>query len=130
MRTPYGRYREYHTSKDNKNFISFSAMEKSIEKYLKLIDVLEGNKVYINKFPNCEPQLGKRNLYPTIGSQKNTAELVSAMMWILNLSDGENDLLGISLRSKITFDILCEAADKLAEKKIIEEKTQLGRGYA
>lgn len=47
----YGKYPEYHTSADNKSFISFSAMEKSVEKYLKVIDIIENNHKYINIFP-------------------------------------------------------------------------------
>lgn len=122
MRTRYGKYKEYHTSEDNKTFISFDAMENSIRKYLEIIEVIEKNKYYLNKYPNCEPQLGKRDLYPTLGSQKETADFVNAMMWILNLSDGKNDLIEISKRSKFPFGLLIQAADKLTEKKLIEDK--------
>ena len=31
MRTPYDKYKEYHTSLDNKNFISFRSLEDSIK---------------------------------------------------------------------------------------------------
>lgn len=99
MRTRYGRYAEYHTSADNKDFISFDAMEGSINKYLSVVDVIENNYKYKNLMPNCEPQLGKRGLYPTL-STKSTAGLVDAMMWLLNLADGTNDLIEISKRSK------------------------------
>jgi len=34
MRTRYAMYPEYHTSGDNKDFISFEALQKSVEKYL------------------------------------------------------------------------------------------------
>ncbi|MEO8209046.1 MAG: DUF4910 domain-containing protein [bacterium] len=125
MRTRYGKYKEYHTSGDNKDFISFEALEKSINKYLEIINVIEKNYKYMNKFPNCEPQLGKRDLYPTLGSQKDTSEFVNATMWILNLSDGSNDMIEISGRSKISFGLLIKVAEKLEEKGLIEKNLSL-----
>ncbi len=122
MRTMYGKYPEYHTSGDNKDFISFEAIEKSVEKYLEVIELIENNEKYINKMPYCEPQLGKRGLYPTLGSQKGTEDFVKAMMWILNLSDGENDLIEISTRSKITVMELMPVVEELINKGILEIK--------
>ncbi len=122
MRTRYGMYKEYHTSADNKEFISFKSMEDSVIKYLEILNVIENNFTYINKMPNCEPQLGKRGLYPTIGSQKDTAEFVNSMMWILNLSDGTNDLIEISGRSGISFKSLAYAAAGLMNNGLIEIK--------
>jgi aminopeptidase-like protein len=119
MRTMYGKYPEYHTSADNKDFISFDAMEKSVEKYLEVIDLLEKNERYINTMPFCEPQLGKRGLYPTLGSQKGTEAFVKAMMWILNLSDGTNDLIDISEKSKVPVRELIPVIDKLIENGIL-----------
>jgi len=119
MRTMYGKFPEYHTSADNKNFISFEAMEKSVEKYLEIIELLEKNEKYINTMPYCEPQLGKRGLYPTLGSQKDTGNVVSAMMWVLNLSDGTNDLISISEKSKIPVKELYPVIDKLIENGIL-----------
>jgi len=122
MRTMYGKYPEYHTSADNKNFISFEAVEKSVLKYLEVIKLIEKNERYINKMPFCEPQLGKRGLFPTLGSQKETNDFVMAMMWILNLSDGENDLISISEKSKITVCELIPVVDKLIENGILENE--------
>jgi aminopeptidase-like protein len=119
MRTMYGKYPEYHTSADNKDLISFEAMEKSVLKYLEVIDVLEMNEKYINKMPFCEPQLGKRGLYPTLGSQKGTEDFVNTMMWILNLSDGNNDLISISEKSKIPIKKLIPVIGKLIENGIL-----------
>jgi len=124
MRTMYGKYPEYHTSADNKDFISFEAMEKSVLKYLEIIEVLERNEKYINKMPFCEPQLGKRGLYPTLGSQKGTADSVTAMMWILNLTDGTNDLISISEKSKIPISQLIPVIDRLIENGILENETE------
>jgi len=120
MRTRYGKYKEYHTSADNKEFISFRALEDTVYKYLEILDVIEKNITYINKQPYCEPQLGKRGLYPTLGSQKDTAEFVNAVMWILNLSDGTNDIIEISNRSGMSFKTLFKAAEELLDKGLIE----------
>ena len=120
MRTRYGKYKEYHTSDDNKSFISFEAMQKSVEKYIEIVDVIEKNRFYTNQFPFCEPQLGKRGLYPTLGSQKEVQDYVEATLWLLNLSDGTNDLISISNRSKINFNLLAQVADELLIKGLIK----------
>jgi aminopeptidase-like protein len=122
MRTMYGKYPEYHTSGDDKNFISFEAMESSVLKYLEVIELIERNEKYLNKMPHCEPQLGKRGLYPTLGSQKGTEDFVKAMMWILNLSDGTNDLITISEKSKINIKDLISVIDKLIENGILKNE--------
>ena len=124
MRTMYGKYPEYHTSGDNKNFISFKAMEESVNKYLKVVEILEKNDCYINTMPFCEPQLGKRGLYPTLGSREKSGNFVSTMMWILNLADGNNDLVDISQKSKISFEELSPVIDKLIESGILAKSTK------
>lgn len=120
MRTMYGKYPEYHTSGDNKSLISFEAMEKSIEKYIDIIEVIEKNEKYINTMPYCEPQLGKRGLWPTLGAQKSSGDFIKAMMWILNLADGDHDLIAMSERSGISLKELIPVLDNLMEKGIIK----------
>lgn len=122
MRTMYGIYPEYHTSGDNKDLISFSAMEDSVNMYLDIIELIEKNGFYINMLPYCEPQLGKRGLYPNLGSQKTKEDFVSGMMWILNLSDGNYDLIDISLRSKIPVKKLYPILNKLIQEGILIRK--------
>jgi aminopeptidase-like protein len=120
MRTMYGVYTEYHTSADNRDFISFDSMEKSVLKYIEIVDAIEKNEKYTNIFPYCEPQLGKRGLYPTLGSQKESQNFVSRMMWVLNLADGENDLIDISQKSKISIKDLIPVIDELIRNGIIK----------
>ena len=119
MRSMYGTYPEYHTSGDNKDFISFDAMEQSVQKYLDALYIIENNHIYINKIPFCEPQLGKRDLYPTLGSQKNKKESVEAMMWLLNQADGTRDLIEIGEKSNCSIFLLIEIAKKLCKEKIL-----------
>jgi aminopeptidase-like protein len=119
MRSQYGTYSEYHTSLDNKSFISFEAMAESVAMYLSVMKVLEANRTYINLFPHGEPQLGKRGLYETIG--RNTIpELSSAVFWLLNYADGEHDLLWIAEKSGYGIELLDKAAQACLEAKIVE----------
>jgi len=119
MRTMYGKYPEYHTSKDDKNFISFLSIEQSIHKYLEIIEIIEKNEKIIRTMPYCEPQLGKRGLYPTLGSQKETQNFTKAMMWILNLADGKNDLIDIINRSGESYKSIILITDILKKNDLI-----------
>jgi len=120
-RTPYGRYPEYHTSADNLDFVKPEALEGSLRTYLAVIDVLEGNRRYRNLNPKCEPQLGRRGLYRTIGGDESGRARELALLWVLNLSDGENDLLDVAERSGMSFAAIREAADALLEAGLLEE---------
>jgi len=121
MRTPHSRYPEYHTSADNLDFVGPKFLENSFSKYLAVVNIIEANKRYINQNPKCEPQLGKRGLYGAIGDQKNSAISQLAMLWVLNLCDGDHTLLDISERSGLAFDTIKNAADMLLEHDLLEE---------
>ena len=119
MRTMYGKYKEYHTSADNKNFISFEAMHESVEKYIEIVKLIELNDYYINNQPYCEPQLGKRGLYPTLGSQKTHQLFVDALMWFLNYSDGKHDLIEIIEKSGLPYEEYFQVIEKCREAGLI-----------
>jgi len=121
-RTPYGRYPEYHTSADNLDFVKPEALEGSLRTYLAVIDVLEGNRRYLNLNPKCEPQLGRRGLYRTIGGDESGRSRELALLWVLNLSDGENSLLDIAERSGMGFAAIRTAADALLEVGLLREE--------
>lgn len=122
-RTPYGRYPEYHTSADNLDFVRPEALEGSLRTYLAVMDVLEGNRRYLNLNPKCEPQLGRRGLYRTIGGDDAGAGRARelALLWVLNLSDGEYSLLEIAERSGMAFAAIREAADALLAVGLLRE---------
>lgn len=93
-RSKYGEYPEYHTSKDDLELISSEGLLGAYEVYQQCIFALENNYSYkINVL--CEPQLGKRGLYPTT-SQKGTYDAVKAMIDFIAYADGSNDLIDIS----------------------------------
>ena len=119
-RTPHGRFPEYHTSADNLDFVQPEYLADSLDKYLKVIEVLEGNMRYQNTSPMCEPQLGKRGLYSTMGGHKNSKDAEMAILWTLNLSDGDHSLLEIAERAKMPFHTIREAADRLEEANLLK----------
>ena len=120
-RTPYSRYPEYHTSADNLEFVKPEALEGSLRIYLAVMDLLEGNRRYLNLNPKCEPQLGRRGLYRTIGGDDAGRSRELALLWVLNLSDGEHGLLDISERSGMSFAAIREAAGALLEVGLLSE---------
>lgn len=120
-RTPHGCYQEYHTSADNLDFVQPAYLADSLSKYLAVLDVLENNKKYINTNPMCEPQLGRRGLYGAMGGRKDTSDLEMAMLWLLNLSDGENSLLDIAEESGYQFNIITETASILVDNQLLVE---------
>ncbi|MHB8062978.1 MAG: DUF4910 domain-containing protein [Ruminiclostridium sp.] len=117
MRTKYGQYPEYHTSGDDLDLISAKALGESFDVYKQCILALENNYNYkINCL--CEPQLGKRGLYPTISS-KNSANEVRTMMNFIAYSDGQNDLIDISNIIKVPVKDLLDIVKKLVDSELI-----------
>jgi aminopeptidase-like protein len=111
-RTPHGEFPEYHTSADNLSFVRPEVLAESLQAYLEILDVLEHDQVLVSTSPYGEPQLGPRGLYPTVGGQ-SANDQVMAMLWTMNLADGQHSLLDVAERSGQRFAAIRQAADKL-----------------
>lgn len=120
-RTPWGRYPEYHTSADNLDFVKPRYLGESLARYLEVVGVLEGNRRYVNLNPKCEPQLGRRGLYRMLGGDDKGRERELALLWVLNFSDGEHDLLDVAQRASLPFAMVRAAADALEEAELLRE---------
>jgi aminopeptidase-like protein len=114
-RTPYGQYPEYHTSADDLDFVRAESLEDSLEVCWEALGLLEANRRYRNLNPRCEPQLGRRGLYGSIGGRSDAEERQMAMLWVLNLSDGAHSLLDVAERSNLEFWMVAEAARALRD---------------
>ncbi|MGH7146323.1 MAG: DUF4910 domain-containing protein [Nitrospiraceae bacterium] len=121
MRTPHGRYPEYHTSADNLDLVKPEALAQSLESLRDVLMVLEHNRVCVNQNPKCEPQLGKRGLYRATGGPE-AARHELALLWVLNLSDGDHSLLDIAERSGLDFQVVQGAADVLCQHHLLLER--------
>jgi aminopeptidase-like protein len=111
-RTPNGKFPEYHTSADNLDFVRPDALEDSLQKCLRIIEILERDEAYLNLNPKCEPQLGRRGLYRATGG-RDLPGFEMALLWVLNLSDGRHTLLDIAQRSAVPFRVVLGAASAL-----------------
>ena len=122
MRTPFGRYPEYHTSADNLSFIHPQALVDSLTTCLEVCSVLESNRTYVNLNPKCEPQLGKRGLYRSVGGTPPPDGVDGlVLLWVLNLSDGKHSLLDIAERAGCRFTDVNEAVKLLVKHGLLRE---------
>ena len=60
-------------------------------------------------------------MYRAIGGQSDSKSKEMALLWVLNLSDGDHSLLDIARRSSMNFAALSEAADRLLEHDLLKE---------
>jgi aminopeptidase-like protein len=120
-RTPYAGYPEYHTSADNPDFVTPQAMVDTLAAMWEIVGVLERNRRYLNLSPYGEPQLGKRGLYESLGGRSDTKAAQLAMLWVLNYSDGEHDLLDIAERASLPFAAVADAARALLQAGLLKE---------
>ena len=119
-RSKYAEYPEYHTSKDNLKLISPSGLKGAYNAYRQCIQILEYNAKYkIQCF--CEPQLGKRGLYPTV-SEKGSYDEVRALNDFIAYADGTNDLIDISEIINQPIWILLPIVAKLEKAGLINKQ--------
>jgi aminopeptidase-like protein len=119
MRTPHGKFPQYHTSADNLDFVCGAGLSDSLDKAFTTIDVIEHNRTYLNQKPFGEPKLGDYGLYSSIGGL-SAGEYQMALLWLLNMSDGENSLLDIAVRAKLPWPTMKRAVQALTEAGLLK----------
>jgi aminopeptidase-like protein len=120
MRTPNGAYPEYHTSADDLALMRPASLEDSLAKLKQVAAIIEGDALYRSRNPKGEPQLGRRGLYRTMGGLSNAGHDAMALLWVLNLADGEHTLLDMAERSELPFSQIRSAADALLAADLLE----------
>lgn len=117
-RSKFGEYPEYHTSADDLSLVSPEGLQGAYDVIKQVIDVLEMNQRYQVQVL-CEPQLGKRGLYPTT-SQKGSYDKVKAMVDFIAYADGKTDLIDISDKIGMPISELISVIKELNEAKLIK----------
>jgi aminopeptidase-like protein len=119
MRTPHGGFPGYHTSADGLDRISPESLAESVRVCLNVVEILETNRTYVNLSPYGEPQLGRRGLYRTSGGAVSSPDDERALLWVLNLSDGDASLVDVAARSGLAYPVIARAAQRLAEAGLL-----------
>jgi aminopeptidase-like protein len=142
-KSKYYEYDQYHTSADNLSFISSHYIQQSLDVYLLWINNIETYSKPIRKMGSCEYQLGKRDLYPSVGGTLNqlthkenehgyqkrmfdfdqpievNGNHLEAFHWLMHLADGNHTNFEIASRSKIDLSTINEAIELFHKKDLI-----------
>ena len=127
-RTRHGEYYQYHSSGDDKKFMNIKKIEQSIEsmeKILKVNDLIFPLKRYL---PYCEPQLGKRNLYPQINSARkkikskltDSRKQLDILLNLLSYADKKHDIIDVAHKSGFEIEEIADALKKAIKHKLIK----------
>jgi len=117
-RSKYGKYPEYHTSLDNFDVVTQNGLNESLDIYLKCINIFEKNRFFPKIKIYCEPQLGKRGLYPNLSIKKSTLN-VRNMANFISYCDGKNSILEISNLCEIDFEEAYGYYNKMKENGLV-----------
>lgn len=112
MRSKYATYPEYHTSLDNlTDVVTPSGLAGGFVAVQRAIEAIERN-VKPRMTVLCEPQLGRRGLYPTL-STTGSADGVQLLMELITWSDGRHTLIEIAERCDVPVWALYPLVDQL-----------------
>lgn len=122
LRSKYGEYPEYHTSLDKLgNVVTPEGLEGGYNAIKNAIELIERNKKYKLKFLG-EPQMSKRDLYPTISTKKIDKQ-IKLMMDFISMCDGKTSILEIANKLNVPAWDLYNLTEMLNYKNLIEENT-------
>ena len=130
-RTVYGQFVEYHTSGDDRKFMRVEQVEKAAQELACVLEVFDYvGQGMVNTAPYGEPQLGRRNLYPTLNSPMNRGasydgavdqrQTLNRLLMVLSLADGQRDLISIAERIGCGADALLPIIRELAVHGLID----------
>lgn len=118
MRSKYGSYPEYHTSLDDLELVTPAGLQGGFDVLKEALTVLEHN-VTPRVTTLGEPQLGRRQLYPTL-STKNSFGQAALTKDVLSYCDGQTSLLDIAELIGVPMTSLLELTATLREVGLIE----------
>jgi aminopeptidase-like protein len=118
FRSKYGEYPEYHTSLDNFSLVTLKGCVGGFNVARKSIEILL-ERIYPKCKIMCEPQMGKRGLYPTL-STKNINKLTKSYMDFLQYADGTNSLEKISNLIKLNLNSVKKIYNILFKNNLID----------
>jgi aminopeptidase-like protein len=116
-RTKYGKYKEYHTSADDFAVVTENGLQGALSVVKLIVDAFETCLYPCCKLP-CEPQLGKRGLYPNV-SQKSSNHPARARMDILAFCNGKNSIFDIAKLANLELETVVHELKLLLNADLI-----------
>lgn len=126
-RTQYACYPDYHTSKDNQSIFSLDSIVDSALGIFRCLQYLEKHNEKPCISVSCEPQLGKRGLYPDINSPKVRAarnsriNSLETLLTLLNMSDGSFNIDELALSAQVSPLDLIELIEHLDKGGVLRQ---------
>jgi aminopeptidase-like protein len=131
MRSKYGTYKEYHTSKDDFNLVTIKGLKGGFTVLKNAIEILNGKELNpplerkkFKNFPStqilCEPQMSKRKLYPSLGFKNSRSKKVKDIMNFLQYADGSNSIKDITKIIKISEKKSIEILKLLKNERLVK----------
>ena len=122
MRTKYGEYDEYHTSLDTVgDVVTQGGIGGALLAYMRALQIIEHNYLPIVT-TICEPQLGRRGLYPNLSMKGAYAE-TKLMRELLSWSDGSHSVLDLADLTGATFREVLDTLLILEAEGLIDFET-------
>jgi aminopeptidase-like protein len=118
MRSKYGTFPEYHTSLDDLDFVTARGLYGSYEILKECIEGLEQGEIFKTTVLG-EPQLGKRGLYPDLGTPA-TPGRVRDMMNFLAYVDGTRSLEDLAEIIEAPLEQVRNLANSFLKEGLIE----------
>jgi aminopeptidase-like protein len=129
----YYEYDYYHTSLDDLDFVQPENVLRSFDVYMRVLNSVDINVTYESLHPHCEPQLGKRGLYPLCGGHiRQKAALaknalpqgfsnLDLILWLLFYCDGEKNLFEIAEKTALPLLELYRTAEELCKHTLLKK---------
>ena len=119
MRSAPAKYEEYHTSLDDLvNVVTPSGLEGGYHLFQRTLEAIEKN-LYPSVKVFGEPQLGKRGLYPDLGT-KNFGDDVHLLLDFISWSDGQHSIIDIAEICEVPVWDLYPLVERLVEHNLVE----------
>jgi len=111
-------FKEYHTDKDNLNIVNQKNLNQSLNVLKNIVNAFEAGLIpKRNIF--CEPNLGKRGLYPLISKKNNQNNIIKLRMDLLSFSDGKKNIFEICNLIKQPLSKVIDEYENLKKHKLI-----------
>jgi aminopeptidase-like protein len=116
-------YDEYHTSADNLDLITADHLADTLSALAEIIDIVDADRQLIRTEPRGEPQLSRHSIEGAMSREllERRDEEKEALFWLLNLADGEHDLLDIAEQARLDFSVIDQTATLAVKANLVRE---------